>query len=205
MKKLLVAAAIMLAANTSMARDFATTQANSALGEGNVITLNKENTFNLSGHEVKVGDYFPSMILMDESLANFDTSKNAGKVRVYNVLASVDTPVCVQQVKDLSQYIAQHNEELAGIEMLAISADTAFAQMRFRQQENLEKNFLFLSDSINHEFGKKTGVQIRELGLLARSIIVVDKNNKIIHIQRVPELTTIPDLEKAVSIAKSKV
>ncbi|MCZ8487197.1 hypothetical protein O9992_01525 [Vibrio lentus] len=32
---------------------------------------------------------------------------------------------------------------------------------------------------------------------------VVDQNNKIVHIQRVPELTVVPDLNKAVEVAKS--
>ena len=45
--------------------------------------------------------------------------------------------------------------------------------------------------------------QIKEPGLLARIIIVVDKNNKVTHIQRVPELTTAPDIEAAIKVAKA--
>jgi len=207
MKKLFITAAAvaLLTACGTTPTDFKTTQNTSGFGNGNTVTLEKVNVFNLIGNEVKVGDLFPSMILKDESLKDFDTSNSSKNVRIYNVLASVDTPVCVQQTKDLSQFIENNQSELAGIEMLAISADTPFAQMRFRKEASLKKNFVFLSDSINHEFGIKTGTQIKELGLLARSIIVVDKDNKIVHIQRVPELTTIPDLKEAISIAKSKV
>ena len=59
-----------------------------------------------------------------------------------------------------------------------------------------------LSDAKDHVFGFESGTQISELGLLARTTFVVDKNNKIVHIQRVPELTMVPDLNKAVEVAK---
>lgn len=59
----------------------------------------------------------------------------------------------------------------------------------------------YLSDSIDHQFGLNTGTQIKQLGLLSRSIIVTDTNNKVIYAQRVPELTTIPSLGEAVKVA----
>jgi len=86
--------------------------------------------------------------------------------------------------------------------MYAVSADTAFAQARFKKAAKLSDKITFLSDSIKHDFGRNTGTEISALGLLTRTTIVVDQKNIIRHIQRVPELTTIPDLKKAVSIAK---
>ncbi|MEF1228314.1 redoxin family protein, partial [Vibrio fortis] len=91
---------------------------------------------------------------------------------------------------------------LADIDFVGLSADTTFALDRFKKEKNLSDNLLLLSDAKDHAFGFKTGTQINELGLLARTTFVVDKNNTIVYLQRVPELTTIPDLEKAVEVAK---
>jgi len=202
MKKSFLAAAVAaftLSAVSLNASAFETSTLNSGLGKGNVVTLEAA-PLQLSGKSIKVGGLFPSVLLKDASLANFDTSKSSDKVRIYTVIASVDTPVCDQQVKDLSAFVESNN--LKGIEMYAVSADTAFAQARFKKAAKLSDKIIFLSDSINHDFGRNTGTEISALGLLTRTTIVVDKNNRIRHIQRVPELTTIPDLKEAVSVAK---
>lgn len=192
-----------LASGSALAQ-FMTSTDHAKLGAGEIVTLEKENTFNLIGKSVKVGQYMPSATLLTSELNSYDTSAKSDKVKIYSVLASVDTPVCVQQAIELSKYISAHQSELQGIEFYAVSADTPFAQQRFIKAHSL-KNATYLSDAAEHEFGLKTGSQIKELGLLTRSIVVTDKDNKIIFVQRVPELTTIPDLEAAINIAKQHI
>ncbi|WP_305815472.1 peroxiredoxin [Photobacterium leiognathi] len=200
MKKLTILTALFLSGNVFA--QFATTDENANFGQKQVVTLEKTTTFNLSGEAWKVGDYMPSTQLVTSDLKAFDTSDEAQKVKIYSVLTSVDTPVCVQQAIDLSKFVEEHKAELKGIEFLAISADTPFAQQSFQKENNL-KGITYLSDSSKHQFGMKTGSQIEELGLLTRSIIVTDKNNKVVYTQRAPELTTIPDLESAVKVAQA--
>ena len=184
--------------------DFPVTQDHADLGAKKILTLEKKTEFHLKGKAVKLGQSIPSMVLTDSNLNAFDTSKVNGNPRIYVVLTSVDTPVCEQQANDLAAFIKKNSENLGDIEFIVVSADTPFAQQRFIEAHDLEDSQVtFLSDSLAHEFGHKTGSQIKELGLLARTIIVVDKNNKVTHIQRVPELTTIPDIEAAVKVAKA--
>lgn len=204
MKKLALFTALFTALflSGSVFAQFLTTEKNASFGKGQVVTLKKTTTFHLSGDALKVGDYMPSMKLVTSDLKPFDTSEEANSVKIYSVLTSVDTPVCDQQAIDLSKFVADHKSELKGIEFLVISADTPFAQQRFQNDYNL-KGITYLSDSSKHQFGMKTGSQIEELGLLTRSIIVTDKNNKVVYIQRVPELTTIPDLKAAVKVAQA--
>jgi len=203
MKKISFLFCSLISAN-SMAQ-FSVTNENANLGNNNTITLERNKSFNLEGYGLKVGSFMPSMVLETANMDDFHTDKNEGKIRIYNVLASVDTPVCVQQASELVKYVKDNHEQLKDIEVLAISADTSFAQQRFLKEQGLNGNIKFISDSIKHDFGINTGTQIKELSLLARSIIVVGKDNRIIYIQRVPELTTLPDLEKAVKFAQSKV
>ena len=200
MKKIFVLLSALL--STSTTAHFSTTDANADFGDNQVVTLEKINKFDLSGDQVKVGDFMPSITLMTLDLKSYDTSFESKEIKVYNILTSVDTPVCIQQAMDLSNYVSNHASELKHIKFFAISADTPFAQQRFIKEKSLE-GITYLSDSSKHQFGMKTGSQIEQLGLLTRSIIVTDINNKIIHIQRVPELTTIPNLEEAVKIAKA--
>ncbi|MFS1918040.1 MULTISPECIES: peroxiredoxin [unclassified Vibrio] len=204
LKKTAFTIMLSLTAVHAVANNFPTTIETAAFGQGQTVTLEKHTLFDLVGTPIKAGDQMPSVNLLTSSLKQFDTTEQTGSIRVYSVLASVDTPVCVQQAIELSNYINTHSKELAGIDFYAVSSDTPFAQQRFINQHDLD-SVTYLSDSVKHEFGYETGSQIEQLGLLTRSIIVTDRNNKIIFIQRVPELTTIPDLIKAVEIAKASV
>ena len=188
--------------STSAIAQFETTKESASFGVGQVVTLEKSNKFDLTGNAVKVGMAMPSIELMTSDLKSYDTSYESSNVKIYSILTSVDTPVCVQQAVELSSYV-KSNDNLNGIEFYALSADTPFAQQRFIKENDLD-GVTYLSDSKEHQFGLETGSLIKQLGLLARSIIVTDQNNKIIYFQRVPELTTIPDLEAAIKIAKSR-
>lgn len=193
---------VSLVISTSAFAQFTTTDSNAGFGKNHRVTLEKANKFNLSGEGIKVGDYMPSIQLVTSELKPFDTNSETKSVKIYSVLTSIDTPVCVQQATELDEYFSENQAELAGIEFFAISADTPFAQQRFLKEHDLQ-DITYLSDSSKHQFGLKTGSQIDELGLLTRSIIVVDKSNKVVYAQRVPELTTIPNLKEAVRTAKA--
>ena len=49
----------------------------------------------------------------------------------------------------------------------------------------------------------KNGLLIAPLRLLARSVIVTDKDNIVRYLQVVPEITTLPDMPKAMAVARS--
>jgi thiol peroxidase len=54
-----------------------------------------------------------------------------------------------------------------------------------------------LSDSVWKDFGLKYGVLIKDMGILARSIFVIDKDGRLGYIEIVKEVSTHPDYEKA--------
>lgn len=198
MRKLLIVAATLYSINAFA--KFETTEDDAEFGAAQVVTLDKTTKFDLIGTPLEVGDLMPSAKMLTSDLGSYDTSAKSKSIKVYSILTSVDTPVCVQQAIELSQYIENNSHKLQGIEFYAVSADTPFAQQRFIKEYYLD-GATYLSDSSEHKFGLNTGTQIKQLGLLSRSIIVVGINNQIIYTQRVPELTTIPSLERAVKIA----
>ena len=55
----------------------------------------------------------------------------------------------------------------------------------------------YLSDYKEGVFGRFLGLLMDGPRLLARSVIVVDKQGMVRYIQLVPEITNLPDMEKA--------
>ena len=76
------------------------------------------------------------------------------------------------------------------------------AQKRWCGAAGVE-NVVCLSDFKDHTFGPAYGVRIKEIGLLARQVMVVDKDDVIQHVQLVPEVAEEPDYAAALEKAKS--
>jgi thiol peroxidase len=80
---------------------------------------------------------------------------------------------------------------------VCISMDLPFAHARFCGAEGLE-NVVSASAFRNPEFGELYGVRITDgplKGLLARAVVVVDENGRVVYHQLVPEIADEPDYE----------
>jgi thioredoxin-dependent peroxiredoxin len=119
----------------------------------------------------------------------------AGKARLFNVVPSLDTPVCNKQTKRFADELKALGEKVAAY---TVSLDLPFAQARFCTDANIE-NLKNLSDAHDHSFGEHYGVLIQDLPipLLARTVLVVDPSNTIRYVQIVPEIAQEPDYEPA--------
>ncbi len=150
----------------------------------------------LTGNEVKVGDSAPDFTALDVNMAPVTLSSFKGQVVIISVVPSLDTPVCELQTKHF-------NEEAAKLsaKVLTISMDLPFAQRRFCDSFKIG-NITTLSDFKDREFGQRYGLAVKELGLLARAVLVVDKTGKISYIQVVKESGKQPDYEPVLAEAK---
>jgi thiol peroxidase len=88
------------------------------------------------------------------------------------------------------------------VELITVSIDTPFAQKRFAEEAKIN-NVTFLSDYRGGEFGKTHGLFLKDLHILARAVLVVDKQNTIRYLQITPELAQLPDMEEAFQFARS--
>lgn len=149
--------------------------------------------------QLRVGEKFPEVVLTNLKMEAW-TIGNAGQVRVIDVIPSIDTPVCEQQTHILSENKQLH----PGVERVTISADLPYAQRRFMEEAKLN-NVNFYSDYREGQFAKVSGLQIKRNGLLARAVIVLDQQGVIRHLQIVPEITNMPDMAKAFSVANQLV
>jgi thiol peroxidase len=167
-------------------------------GDGNSINM-KGNPLPLSGQAIKLGEPMPSAIVTGGNLGPVDIATGNGKVRIISVVPSVDTPTCEAQTHLLSEKDRKLAEQ---VEMITISMDLPFAQQRFAKEAKI-KNITFYSDYKSGQFGKNNGLMIDPLHLLARAVIVTDKNNIVRYIQVVPEVTELPDMAAAMDAARA--
>ncbi len=159
----------------------------------------KGNPTNLLGNAISVGHPLPSVELVDSSMKHVDLSKKKGKVLLLSIVPSIDTKVCEEQ----THYLGEEGDKLfSNIERITISRDTPFAHRRFAEEAKLT-DILYLSDYRKGQFGLATGLLAEDVGLLARSIVIVDQEGIVRYIQVVPEQSHLPDMEKAFAFAHS--
>ncbi|MEW6353685.1 MAG: thiol peroxidase [Pseudomonadota bacterium] len=158
------------------------------------VTL-KGNPIHTIGELPKVGSKAPDFKLTDGSLNDVTLANFKGKRKLLNIVPSLDTPVCALSARKLNEH-AKDNKVV-----LIISADTPFAQARFCNSENL-KNVTPLAMMHDRNFGKDYGVLITDgplAGILARAVVVLDENDKVVYSQLVPEISQEPDYDKALA------
>ena len=169
-------------------------------GQGSTIQF-KGNPLPLSGKSIQVGETLRSVNLAKGDLSLIDVTETDGSVRLINVVPSLDTTVCEQQ----THYLSEKNQGLdQHVTLITISVDTPFAQDRFAKGAEID-NVKFLSDFRGGEFGKTHGLLLEGPHVLARAVLVVDGQNVVRHLQVTPDLGHMPDMEKAVQVARSLV
>ena len=146
----------------------------------------------LLGPELNAGDAAPDFRVVDGGFNEVRLSDFKGKAILVSAVPSLDTAVCSLQTKRFNEEAAK----LQGVQILTISQDLPFAQKRFCETEKI-RNILVMSDHVHREFGLNYGVLIKENALLARSIFVIGKDNRLRYVEIVPELTQHPDYEAA--------
>ncbi len=166
-------------------------------GAGKTVTL-KGNALPLAGTAVEVGKPLPAALLSTTDLKPMNLAESSGKVRVISVVPSLDTPVCDAQTHELSEKNGGLDKD---VELITVSMDLPFAQKRFSDEAKIS-NVTFLSDYKRREFGNNNGLLIEPLGLLARAVIVTDKDNIVRYVQVVPEVTALPDMQEALRVAR---
>ena len=156
----------------------------------------KGNLVKIEGDFVKVGEVAPDFDLVKTDLSTLSLKDLNGKNVVLNIFPSLDTGVCATSVRKFNEVASQLKDTV----VLAISKDLPFASSRFCTVEGIE-NVIPLSDFRKTDFDKNYGVLMADgplAGLLARAVVVIDKNGKIIYTEMVPEITQEPNYEAAI-------
>ena len=153
--------------------------------------------FPISGEVPKAGAAAPDFTLTGGDLGDVSLSNFAGQRLILNIFPSVDTPVCANSVRRFNEEAAARD----GVSVLCVSRDLPFAHGRFCAAENIEA-VRCVSELRDSSFGDAYGLRITAgplAGLLARAVVVVDADGKVVHSQLVPEIKEEPDYDAALA------
>ncbi|MCD4688291.1 MAG: thiol peroxidase [Desulfuromonadaceae bacterium] len=157
------------------------------------------NPLTLLGPEISVGDQAPSFTLVDNDLKPVTLADSKGKVRLITVVPSLDTPVCDTMTR-------RFNEEATGLSedvvVYTVSVDLPFAQKRWCGAAGIE-GVQTLSDYQELDFGLNYGLLTKELKLLARAVLVINRAGKVVYYQLVNEVVDEPDYAAALEAVKA--
>lgn len=155
----------------------------------------------LAGEFLAVGAQAPEFSLVKGDLSNFTLADIKGKYAILNIFPSMDTGVCAASVRKFNKLAAGMDNTV----VLAISKDLPFAQGRFCTAEGIE-NVIPLSDyRYTSDFGEKYGVLMTDgvlCGLLARAVVIINLEGKVIYTELVPEITQEPNYDAALAALK---
>ena len=152
----------------------------------------------LVGTHLQTGDKAPRFTVHDGDLQPVSLSQYKDKNLIISVFPSVDTSVCALQN---IRFNKEASKLKGDVEILSISVDLPFAQKRFCAAEGIDNVHVY-SDYRDLDFGMKYGFVIKELRLLARGVIVIDKKGIIRYIEYVPEIAQEPNYEAALKAVK---
>ncbi len=163
------------------------------------VTL-KGSPVNTIGNLPVVGTKAPDFSLVGTNLSDVKNTDFQGKRLVLNIFPSLDTATCAASVRRFNVEAAK----LTDTAVVCISKDLPFAHGRFCAAEGIE-NVVSASEFRGNAFAKAYGVMITDSplqGLLARAVVVLDKDGTVLHTQLVPEITEEPDYQSALDSLK---
>ena len=164
------------------------------------VTFKNSLTVKLNGNLPAVGTQAPNFKGTKTDLSDVHLEDYRGKRVVLNVFPSIDTGVCATSVRRFNAEASKLDNTV----VLCISKDLPFAQARFCGAEGLDKVIplsTFRCNCFTDGYGLlQTDGPLR--GLLARAVVVIDTDGKVLYTELVPEITEEPNYEAALAVLK---
>ena len=158
----------------------------------------KGNPLTLLGNQIKPGDAAPEIIASDNTLKDVKLSDFKGKVVVVSVFPSIDTGVCATQTRTFNKRATELSEDVV---ILTMSKDLPFALGRFCAAEGIN-NIHTLSGFKFSKFGLEYGFLVKENQLLARGVVVIDKNGVVKYKEITKDILDEPNYDLAIAAVK---
>src|SRR5205823_6176123 len=127
-------------------------------------------------------------------------SDSAGTVRLLNIINSLDTQVCHIETRRWDRLRAELPPDVT---VYTISMDLPYAQARWHNSEGVTHQSL--SSHKSEQFGRDYGVLLKEWRLLQRAVIIIDRNDRVVYAEYVPDQMKEPDYASAVEAARRAV
>lgn len=156
-----------------------------------VLFKNKKTPVNI---KIKENELMNDFVIVDSKMNEIDSKTLKGNKLILTV-PSVDTSVCSLE---LSKFIELLKDE--EIQVITISMDLPFALDRWCQANG--NHMIVASDFRYHDFENKIGFMMSEIGLFARSVVLVDSKNKVQYMELVENVHNEPNYQKVIQKIK---
>ena len=147
--------------------------------------------------KLNVGEVFSNFRAITKTLSEFELSDYRGKKIIVNTFPSVDTGVCALQTINFNREV----RDLADTVVITVSKDLPFALGRFCADKEIN-NAITVSDYKYRDFENNNGLLVEELGLLARSVFVLDEDGVIRYKEVLEEIGEEPNYTTALDALK---
>lgn len=142
----------------------------------------------------------PCFHLTGRDLSHVQCLDFKNKTVVLNIFPSLDTEVCARSVRRFNEEAAK----LSDTAVICVSMDLPFAMNRFCTAEGID-NVIVASAFRSPLFAQKFGVMMCDgplAGLLARAVIIIDRERRIAYRELVEEITHEPDYDAALGVLR---
>lgn len=155
------------------------------------------NPMTLVGPQLAVGDKAPDFSVINVALKPIALNDVKGRIKIFSVVPSLDTPICSTQARRFSEETAA----IEGVRCYTVSMDLPFAQDRWCTLSKVD-SFYMLSDHRGASFGQAYGVLIKELRLLARAVFITDEQNILRHVEYCDDIYSHVDYSASLDAAR---
>ncbi|HPT82685.1 MAG TPA: thiol peroxidase [Limnochordia bacterium] len=155
--------------------------------EKRTVTM-KGTELTVRGPKLSPGQKAPDFRLVDNQFNPKTLADFGDKVKLISIVPSLDTGVCDAQTRRFNEEVSK----LEGAVVITVSVDLPFAQRRWCGSAGLE-DAITLSDHFDVSFGQAYGVLIEEMRILARAVLVLDRENTIRYVEYLDEISSHPN------------
>ncbi len=154
---------------------------------------------NTIGELPKVGSVVSFSKLVKNDLTEVSTDNYKGKNKVISIFPSIDTGVCATSVRTFNKEAAT----LTNTVVLNVALDLPFAMARFCGAEGI--NNVETLSAFKSSFGREWGLELTDTplsGLLARAVVVLSPDNKVLYTELVSDIVNEPNYQAALAVLK---
>ena len=162
---------------------------NKVTAQGNQLTL--------EGSLPSIGSPAPQFTALNSSMQPVSLEDFKNELVIISAVPSLDTKVCELQTIRFNQ-----EADKLKAKVITISMDLPFAQKRFCDAHKIE-NSVTLSDFKDRDFAYRYGLYIKELGLIARSVFLIDRDGRLAYMEIVKDISEQPDYDRLLDEAKN--
>lgn len=151
------------------------------------------------GPDICVGEAAPDFVAVAQDWSEVrPISAQKGKVRILAAALSLDTSVCDRETRRFNEEAAALGDDVL---IYVLSADLPWTQKRWCGAAGVDRVFP-LSDAKYMDFGTRYGCLIKETRFLRRAVFVVDRTNRVVYSDYMPQLGQEPKYDEVLAAAR---